>query len=257
MGPLVAALTVSHATRADPVDDAYDLAGRIKIPVRAASKQERDLVGLSAVDYRDASLKNAGGSSFPSASGVLIDKRLVLTCGHCRGLSSDGKPIVDVLVFARDGSEMKGRLISHSAYKNIERPRRGGGTDELHDIGVIHLAADAPLSPTLRAAAIDLTVTLEKGDEVLMVGYSKDHQDGSWPHVYSGVVFALEGGDKNRAIVIKPNGGIWPGDSGGPAFVRKNGELKLVGVNSQSSQDRSIATFTLLKPYLDFIDEHR
>jgi len=108
-------------------------------------------------------------------------------------------------------------------------------------------------------APIDPSITLHRGDEVLMVGFSDQHNDGRLPNVRPAVIAGTLGGEKGRVVAIARSAGLYGGDSGGLVFLRKDGELKLVGVGvaSDDGEHHRISSFTPIYPHLGFIEDVR
>lgn len=186
--------------------------------------QPSDIVANSTVALKYIE----GNSAFPMCTGTLISPNLVLTASHClRGMNKQGLRIgfsldvknhldVETMVEIAD-------FIIHPKY----------GSDRLNDVALIALAkpAPAPYKPVaILAAAYQLTV----GMPMLLAGYGVTNDlTGKDTEALRKVTVPMAKILDQEAIVVTDQTkttGACNGDSGGPAYLEKDGVLFVYGI---------------------------
>jgi secreted trypsin-like serine protease len=159
-------------------------------------------------------------------SGVVVAPRIVLTAAHCvYGLPDDGDGVTVRFgpdANAPDGERDATALRIHPDY----------GTQATHDVALIDLVADAPVTPVpWNTEPLELTLI---GQPVTLVGYGQtgaDDASGEHQRRETSVVLS----DLNATALRWQDGahGICEGDSGGPAIMDLGGGDVVVGVLSE------------------------
>lgn len=195
-------------------------------------------------------------------TGSLLTKRLIVTAAHCLDGYTETAMYVAFGTVARNGSFVRERLrvvrayAKHEAY-DTEAMEMETAARPPHDIGLVTLTEDAPLDnapvATLRSSN-DLFVN----ETLTLAGFGLTH----WRFGTSGVLRKVDVKLTSVASLAKEIhfGGIrgksaCMGDSGGPAFVKRNSRLVLVGVTSRGSGDCSgEGVYTDIRQYVDWIN---
>lgn len=184
--------------------------------------QPSDIVANSTVALKYIE----GNSAFPMCTGTLISPNLVLTASHClRGMNKASLRIgfsIDVKT-QLDAETMieVADFIIHPKY----------GTDRLNDVALIALAKPAP-APYKPVGILSANYNLTVGMPMLLAGY--------------GVIDDLTGKDTDalRKVTVPmakiletilvtdqtKTTGACNGDSGGPAYLEKDGVLFVYGI---------------------------
>jgi len=164
----------------------------------------------------------------PDGAGTLVAPRWVLTAAHVAELSSE----VDLQVQVGDARLPVERVVFHPKWSG-----RGA-----HDVAMLQLA-----SPVRDPAPVGLFEGRdEQGREVVFVGHGDFGNGLTGPETMDGVRRAAT----NTVVAVDPDwvyfvfdepekatdleGVSGPGDSGGPALVRHDGRLYVLGVSSHA-----------------------
>lgn len=184
--------------------------------------QPSDIVANSTVALKYIE----GNTAYPMCTGTLISPNLVLTASHCLrgmdkaslrvGFSIDVKTQLDAETMIEVAD-----FIIHPKY----------GTDRLNDVALIALAKPAP-APYKPVAVVSAAYQLTVGMPMLLAGY--------------GVIDDLTGKDTDalRKVTVPmakiletilvtdqtKTTGACNGDSGGPAYLEKDGVLFVYGI---------------------------
>lgn len=213
-------------------------------PTQQAS--DTKIVGGTAVTASDQIAKSTVALVLPDGNafctGSLIAPRLVVTASHCVEGYEESALYVNFGLKAKPGSYTATNLryatkyIQHEAY-NTDAMDAEFATEPPNDIAVLILnkAAPAGYAPVKALTTADpLTV----GETLTLAGFGLTH----WSRGTSGVLRKAELKLTKTDSVAKeiwfgdtPGKSACMGDSGGPAFVKRNGKLVLVGVTSRGS----------------------
>lgn len=181
-------------------------------------------------------------------SGSLIDKDIVLTAAHCLG--EDG--LAQVVVVFRYNMAGTGPVVKVSDRRRMSDflDRAQNGTKDWHDLALVKLASAAPAgySP---AKVLPNASDLQVGSIVTLAGYginvpvstpdSKDNDGAGILRRVDQTVLNNAYGDTEFTVSLANGKGACHGDSGGPAYLNKNGQLYLIGVASRMTENDRIA----------------
>ena len=180
-------------------------------------------------------------------SAVLVHPEVLLTAAHC--LPADPGTAIEVL----EGANARAPTATVTAHRSVRNAVYFTTMDEIartgFDVGVIVL--DAPIDgadAVTGAKLATLGSILDPRDRagafangVTVVGFGGRKDTGvdattGWKRTADTNVLEMN----DFALTTSgPHGGISHGDSGGPAFVRVNGRLRLLGIASGSPEDES------------------
>ncbi len=199
-----------------------------------------DLPAVGALTYNGSML----------CSATLIDKRKVLTAGHCTSGFSASKmkfvigPTLSSAQYVLSVSKVEPHPQYSSSYYSIN-----------NDIGLVHLSQDAPIAPLGVNSSMDSSWV---GHNLLFVGYGANNgssQTGAG--IKRAVTMAISQVKSSQFIYQDPSGkNTCNGDSGGPAFTKDaNGNYLVAGVTSYGDYGCSqYGADTRVDTYLDFLD---
>lgn len=185
-------------------------------------------------------------------TGSLIHPQLVLTAAHC----FDERPERVVAAFSM---ELEGLSLERTR-NVVQRAVHGDWGKNLKngpaDIAVVKLDSPAP-EGTVPVTFLPASVELNGGDEIVIAGYG--YVDGH-RQVGRGVLRQAKTkilGQRSETEIVSGDTptGLCFGDSGGPAFVERDGGLYqwgiAVGVNSANCDD--LSAYTDIFSYLDWL----
>ncbi|MES2744662.1 MAG: trypsin-like serine protease [Bdellovibrionota bacterium] len=193
-------------------------------------------------------------------SGVLIAPRLVVSAAHCYYLLNKNKPVT--IGFGLSEKKVKQVLVEafvpNAAY-DAAAGTQGSTVIPVNDISVLALAEDAPAGyePVRMLTESD---DVDVGETVTLAGFGKTDIKSGWFGTLSGVLYEVD----TRVVTLAPQSkevwleadagkGACNGDSGGPAFVRVGGELRLLGVTSRARECKFDFIYTDLRYFQKWI----
>lgn len=205
--------------------------------VSVEAPERQGIIGGDKVDSSHIVAKSTVALYDPKAgalcSGTLISKELVLTAAHCIDPSSDQL----IVYFGQDLSKPAESLV-RKALKAVQHkdynPER---MEDTADIAMVRFSGELPPGFAPVALFNDFA-SLKKGSKVRVAGYGLNWAWGIKRG--SGVLRTTElkvkepvYGQTEIMIDQSIRKGVCSGDSGGPAYIEKNGKLFLMGVVSR------------------------
>lgn len=182
-----------------------------------------------AIRWQVTTAKGTGGSI---CTGTLVAPRTVLTAGHCvRPEDASMRFSNYEVVFGSNANSATARRLPVASV--VPHPRYNPQVFGAFDIGVVLLAADAPVKPIPVAKSLpNLT-----GRPVTHVGFghtvsiNRETKSGAGGQKF---MLTLPVTEHSNITLRTGNGqsGICNGDSGGPALANMNGGEVVVGVHS-------------------------
>ncbi len=176
---------------------------------------------------------------------TVIGKRTVLTAGHC----------VDGFSASRMQFGIGPSLSNLEAVIDVASLRRHPNYDAQsisNDIATVELASDAPVEPMPVAQALS---DADVGADFLFVGYGLSNGlQGTGAGTKRAVWIEIGELGDTQFSYSDAGKNTCNGDSGGPAFVERNGELQVAGVTSYG--DYSCTQYgvdTRVDAFLDFV----
>ncbi len=180
-----------------------------------------------------------------TCTGTLVAPRVVLTAAHC--VENADAPQVLSVVFAAETARALGTERVRVIDGRLHPDWRAGA----HDIGVLILAHDAPVSPMpLSGMSLPGDVV---GRTTRVVGFGLDDQ---------GLTGLRRGGTARVSAVAAGNYSIerapgmsCGGDSGGPSFLEVDGSEHLIGVTSFGDLACTVGTNTRVDAHAEFLQQ--
>ena len=220
----------------------------------------------SAISRSTVLLISAGGGS--SCSGTVIGRDLIVTAGHCvthnnsNALVRPASLLVDFAPYY-NGSDSLPRASSVRVQAIRLHPRYNHHQVDPatypHDVALVRLAG--PIRPGyVPANFLPRSVRVSPGDSVVAAGYG-DRSFKSTSPDYRLLTFDFRVGSvPAHTTLVTLNatrqGGIGSGDSGGPAWVRKNGALYFWGVASSGEEEgMAEAAYENLAAYRGWLEQ--
>lgn len=198
-------------------------------------------------------------------SGVIISKRHILSAGHCFG-DSVWEDAHALFAVSADDARFDGAKTN--VRKVLRAQHHEGYQGEFHsprmppfDISIVTLTSDIPSGYVPAQIAPD-SMEIKKGDVVTLVGFGKTAEDKSDVGILRTVdtfVNKLRRTAKEVEFGPNPGHGACGGDSGGPAFVERNGKLYLLALTSRGLTDNCAdghVVYTDVRYFKDWIESH-
>ncbi len=222
--------------------------------------ERSDLVTKSTVAFLHKPIIN--GLYEVNCSGTLISKNLILTAAHCLHSAKDLKTsaIYFGVVLPYTKMEHTRQLDSWVEFPSIEPVYDETGLliSQLHDIAIIKIKGEAPegFEPVKIAANSEM---FKAGDEITVAGFGL--KNDAFQMRTEALRKAVINIDKiwNTHIITNQtkDRGICLGDSGGPAYIERDGKLILIGAtrgaHKAAKNCRAFAEITSVPESLDFI----
>lgn len=178
-----------------------------------------------------------------TCSGVLIHERVIAYAAHC-------------------GSDFSNATFGESVYNPeasiaIERcaafrPEDTGVGE--HDIAICILSEDAPVAPTPIATGCELKQHATVGSAVTIVGFGETATGSLGDKYWADVAI----GDVNSSGTVLSVGGAGKtashGDSGGPAFVKTLGGIRVLGIASGGAIDGGPTLYPVLSQAIGWME---
>jgi secreted trypsin-like serine protease len=212
----------------------------------AKDPSETMIVGGSRVSTSDAIAKSTVALVMPDGwqfcTGSLVSAKIVVTASHCLEGYEENSLYVAFGTVAQNGSYASSRL--RYATRAVMNPNFDTAAMDLdvatrapNDIAILVLNAAAPAgyAPVKMLAASD---ALTVGETLTLAGFGLINAFYGTSGVLRKVDVKLaKVATAAKEIEYGPSGGksACMGDSGGPAFVKRNGKLVLVGVTSRGA----------------------
>ncbi len=204
-------------------------------------------------------------SGFMFCSGAVIEPRVVITEAHCVIDSDPSSVLVSVGPESASGT----KLTVAEIIVNPDHQPANGTEPSVHDLALLKLSASVPADLTpLKLLPEEMKITeADIGTMMTFVGYGKTENDTIGTKMTTdgmlGWMCTTEGGCNQGATRVSQNSicfnmhdsGTCNGDSGGPAFIERDGNEYIGGLTSYGDQDCSLfGCDTKVDEYHDWID---
>lgn len=164
-------------------------------------------------------VSNSGQSD--NCTGTKIAPNYILTAGHCKNLAE--------VIYTSDGKKVQ-------VVQKWNHPKWAPNTKDSYDFAILKISPGLP-GPYAKIA--DASTTPKKGDKVWLAGYG-DTQPGVWsdPSLNKISVNVDDPDFSPSGIAVEGhNYGPCAGDSGGPGYIMKNGQVIVWGADSADKPD--------------------
>jgi secreted trypsin-like serine protease len=193
-------------------------------------------------------------------SGVLIAPRLVVSAAHCYFLINKSRPVtIGFGLNEKDAKQIPVKAFIPNADYDAEVGLLGSTEIPVNDVSLLVLSEDAPkgFAPV---RMLGLEDGLKVGETVTLAGFGKTNIKAGWFSTINGALYEVD----TRLLTLAPQSkevwleadegkGACNGDSGGPAFVRVGGELRLLGVTSRARECKVDFIYTDLRYFQTWI----
>jgi V8-like Glu-specific endopeptidase len=221
------------------------------------STKSQHIIGGQILDEKDELRKTTVGiyntQTKALCTGTIIGPRLVLTAAHCVQMTKH------IIVFFGPNVENPTPFTTAS---QVAYPEQKAKKRDIGDMAVVQLKSAIPETHAVAELAGSDKLPSE-GDSVTVVGFGATNgftKEGGG-YLRAARVHVIEAGFGETEFVTSQTegAGICFGDSGGPAYLQKNGKSQLLGVasriaNRSGDPCRGLAVYTnisLMRPVLD------
>ncbi len=185
-------------------------------------------------------------------SGVIISDHHILTAAHCQDGLLKGK-----IYFGTNKSNFEYRNIRAITVHPDYCKQNNCGTEyskDDHDILVVELIGDLPQG--YKPITIAAQSELQPGSKIFLAGFGADEL-GKYEDILKVTEVPMDQfNGQSEFRTIETAAGSCSGDSGGPAFIRKDQQLYLAGLTSRGDGPcRSFGIYTLVDYFSDWILE--
>jgi V8-like Glu-specific endopeptidase len=190
---------------------------------------ELDIVGGRVVTAGDTGPEKISTVGLSGCTGTIIARDLILTAAHCYENSVQGGYVLFGIQFnGRD------RKIIQIASASINPAYNGSH----NDVAMLKLAQEIPAGYQ-PVKLLPPTLAMRPGDVVRQAGYGSDNTPNSFGTLRT--VDSQYVGQTGAGALSVRNGrtAACSGDSGGPLYVRKNGEWFTAGITSTAFMDNA------------------
>lgn len=237
----VAAMSLAAHAHAGSLLNNPSLAPSFNAIIGGSEVESGDPVASSAV-----LIVGKDGDSTFICSGSVLDKNLILTAAHCLGMDGLAKVVVAFRT-KMDGQGTVAKVIDRRRPTDF-LDRAGRSETDWNDLAIIKIQGEIPAGYEVAKVLPDVA-SLKDGSTVTLAGYGMttplsppdggDSGAGTLRKVEQ-TVLKSSYGDTEFTVSLKERGACH-GDSGGPAYLRKDGQLYLIGVASRMTENDRVA----------------
>lgn len=212
----------------------------------------------SIVNGRPVALKDSfrfhtvsvGPKEEPQCTAVVIEENFVLTAAHCVDVI-EGTFVHFGLDFAAGTSVRRPikRVIGHPDYCSqcTEDVKMG----DTADIAIVEFEGNLP--PGFQPAKLAEPKEAAPGTIITLAGFGANEK-GEYETIMKATEVPLKELGSSEFSTDESKAGSCNGDSGGPAFIKVNGEYQLLGLTSRGdARCRQIGIYTIPAKYQDWI----
>ncbi len=229
--------------------------------IACSKKTNQNLSGShepSIVNGRPVALKDyfrfhtvsVGPEEEPQCTAVVVEENFVLTAAHCVEVI-EGTFVHFGLDFAAGNAIRRKikRVIGHPDYcGHCTEDIKMGDTA---DIAIVEYEGSLPLGfhPVKIAEPKDVS----PGETITLAGFGANEK-GEYETIMKATEVPLKELGNSEFSTDESKAGSCNGDSGGPAFIQRNGEYQLLGLTSRGdARCRQIGIYTMPAKYQDWI----
>ena len=243
------------------------LAGVVACGNATTRTSDTKIVGGDRVSASEAIAKSTVALVTPYGeafcSGSLIAPRVVLTASHCVAEYDEDTLYVAFGLVAKPGSIKKANVREASNYVHNEDYDPSAmddapATRPPNDVAIVTLEEAAP-SGYVPVKMLTLDDDIHAGETLTLAGFGLTSAEGDDSGVLRKVDVKMTSVDKASEEIEfgdTPGKSACMGDSGGPAFLERDGQLRLIGVTSRgSSECDSDGIYTDVRYFQNWINQ--